>query len=124
MKNSSIYFLVIIGIVLVALAITNPPLEKQKELLVKKMISESEKVKNELAEKKPDNALDQMANELGQQFLQPDFINNLVNNSLSCDNYLFFSLPRMTVMSKTKIIGIGIAGNVIWFDEIKKPNQN
>ena len=78
---------------------------------------QSEKVKNELAEKKPDNALDQMANELGQQFLQPDFINNLVNNSLSCDNYLFFSLPRMTVMSKTKIIGIGIAGNVIWFDE-------
>jgi hypothetical protein len=124
MKNSSIYYLVIIGIVLVALAITNPPLEKQKELLVKKMISDSEKVKKDLAEKQPDNALDQMANELGQQFLQPDFINNLVNNSLSCDNYLFFSLPRMTVMSKTKIIGVGFAGNVIWFDEIKKPNQN
>jgi uncharacterized protein (TIGR02145 family) len=124
MKNSSIYYLVIIGIVLVALAITNPTLEKQKELLVKKMISDSEKVKNELAEKKPDYALDQMANELGQQFLQPEFISNLVNNSLSRDNYLLFSLPRMTVMSKTKIIGIGFAGNVIWFDEIKKPNQN
>lgn len=124
MKNSSIYYLVIIGIVLVALAITNPPLEKQKELLVKKMISESEKVKNELSEKKPDNAFDKMANELGQQFLQPEFITNLVDNSLSRDNYIFFSLPRMTIMSKTKIIGIGIAGNVIWFDDKDKQVQN
>jgi hypothetical protein len=124
MKNSSIYYLVIIGIVLVALAITNPTLEKQKELLVKKMISDSEKVKKDLAEKQPDNALDQMANELGQQFLQPEFISNLVNNSLSRDNYLFFSLPRMTVMSKTKIIGIGFAGNVIWFDDKDKQVQN
>ena len=121
MKNSSIY-LIIIGIVLVALAITNPPLEKQKELLVKKMISESEKVKNELSEKKPDNALDQMANELGQQFLQPEFISNLVNNSLSRDNYIFFSLPRMTVMNQTKIIGVGIFGSVYWLDK-EKVNQ-
>lgn len=123
MKNSSIY-LIIIGIVLVALAITNPPLEKQKELLVKKMIDDSEKIKKDLAEKQPDNSFDQMANELGQQFLQPEFISNLVNNSLSRDNYLLFSLPRMTVMSKTKIIGIGIAGNVIWFDDKEKKVQN
>lgn len=46
------------------------------------------------------------------------------NNATLVKNYLFFTLPRMTVMSKTKIIGFGFAGNVIWFDEIKKPNQN
>jgi hypothetical protein len=124
MKNSSIYYLVIIGIVLVALALTNPPLEKQKELLVQKMIDDSEKIKKDLAEKQPDNALDQMANELGQQFLQPEFIKNLVDNSLTRDNFILFSLPRMTVMSKTKIIGIGIAGNVIWFDNKENKVQS
>jgi uncharacterized protein (TIGR02145 family) len=116
-------YLVIAVIILSFLAITNPTLEIQKELLVKKMISESEKITKELAEKKADNLLDQMANELGQQFLQPEFIINLVNNSLSSDNYFFFSLPRMTVMSKTKIIGIGFAGNVIWFDDKEKESQ-
>ena len=116
MNNKVIYF-IIIGFVLSILAVTNPTLEKQKELLVKKMIDDSEKIKKDLADKQPDNAFDKMANELGQQFLQPEFINNLVDNSLNRDNYIFFSLPRMTIMSKTKIIGIGVAGNVIWFEK-------
>ena len=47
----------------------------------------------------------------------------LINNMVSRDNYLLFSLTKVTFDGESKIIGIGILGNVFLtgkVDDLKK----
>jgi len=115
MKNNQITIGIIILIGLVAI-LTNPKLQDHKEA-VKTKISASIQ-KNANLEEEKDAAYD-----LGMSFgklLGGVLIDNIVDTIVSTDNYVLFSLTKVTWDSETKVIGLGLFGNIFFSPEMNE----
>lgn len=115
MKNNQITIGIIILIGFVAI-LTNPKLQDHKEA-VKTKISASIQKNANLKEEK-DAAYD-----LGMSFgklLGGVLIDNIVDSIVSTDNYVLFSLTKVTWGNETKVIGLGLFGNIFFSPEINE----
>ena len=115
MKNNQITIGIIILIGFVAI-LTNPKLQDHKEAVKTKISALIQKNSN--LEEEKDTAYD-----LGMSFgklLGGVLIDNIVDTIVSTDNYVLFSLTKVTWDSETKVIGLGLFGNVFFSPEINE----
>ncbi|MFC6998028.1 DUF4359 domain-containing protein [Rufibacter roseus] len=110
--------LLLIGIVLVLFAATNPSIETHKAE-VKQMLTQKmnlEEIATETAES--EDTFEQVGNAIGTT-LGLAFVDKMIDNAISTDSYVLFSLTKATWEGKEKVIGYGLLGNVFIFDEVK-----
>ncbi len=105
-----IYVIVIIGFIILIAAVSNPSLEQHREVLKDKLNLHMQSAMNEKLSGS-NNVLEQAGKVLGSMFGNT-LIDGIINNIVSSDNYLIFSTTKITVEGKSKVIGIGIFGNV------------
>lgn len=110
------YLLIGLCIFTIITALTNPKTEKHKEEVKLKI--------NEFLEKKLDKTNNETNNQwsnagstLGNAFAKT-MVNTMVDNMVSSSNYILFSTTNITFEGKTKIIGVGILGNVFLSNKI------
>ena len=109
MKKNLISTLVLILIVLVAI-FTNPGSERHKETVKSKLNVYLQKVmKDEL---KATSEEEQQAGQAIGLLLGGVIIDQIIDNTLSTNNYLLFSTTKISWEGETRIIGIGAFGNV------------
>ena len=102
--NQNQIYLIILGFILLALMATNPSIEDHREG-VKKMYKEK---LAELNKDKKDDVATQIGTGIGM-LIGDGFIDKIVSR----DNYLLFSLTKVSLGNKTRNIGVGILGQVI-----------
>ncbi len=109
MKKKSVFIAIIALIILIAV-FTNPNQDRHKEVIKNKLNSYmQEPIKENLNE--TDNNTEQAGKALGMMLFGA-FIDRVIDNLISTDNYVLFSTTKITWDGKTKIIGIGAFGNV------------
>lgn len=109
--------LLLVGIILIIAAVSNPPQERHQEALEKRLKDFfAEKMKSE-SEEEPDG-LSQVVLGLGKIFGNA-IIDLAIENKVTADNYLFFSLTKVDHQGEEKVIGIGLFGNVIITEELE-----
>lgn len=102
MKNSNEFFIVLILIIFVAI-LTNPSTTEHKEavkLRFNKNVLQS-------VSHNDSNGFEQLGRLLGTSIA-----GNFIENSVSRDNYLVFSITVLTWDGKSKNVGYGLFGNV------------
>lgn len=100
------YFSFAILILLLIAILTNPNEDRHKETIKSELNSYMQKNIT-----KTDNEWEQAGQAIGIA-LGTTLINGIIENLVSTDNYILFSLTKITFQGKVKIIGIGIFGNV------------
>jgi hypothetical protein len=105
MKTKQIVLIMLGAFLLVAL-FTNPGKDAHKEE-VKSKFTESYQKSLEANSTSDNNGFEALGNLLGTSL-----INTLVENNVSCDNYLLFSITKITYAGNSKSIGFGFLGNV------------
>jgi len=111
MKKSQIT-LIIIGFILLALMATNPSIEDHRQAVmneIKKKMSQ---------ESNPDNKWEQVGQAIGMAFGQ-----GIIEKAVTRDNYLIFSITKISFNDKPKYFGIGILGHVFTNDYEKIKNS-
>jgi hypothetical protein len=104
MKKSHI-ILAIIAVILIIAALTNPNTQRHKEAVKEKLTAYvDEKVKDD-------------SSGLGALF-GTALISRAVDSLVSSDNYLFFSLTKVSYQERSKVVGMGVFGNVILFGNV------
>jgi flagellar biosynthesis protein FlhB len=119
MKKSSVLFFMLALVVLVAV-FTNPNEERHKEVIRAKLKMH---LQQSIAANSTDNALDRAGQAL-VMLLGGALIDGIIANVLSTDNYVLFSTSKITWDGETKIIGIGVFGNVFLTREIENALEN
>ncbi len=104
MKSNTL-ILIIVSLLVLA-AITNPGIEKHKEV-VKSKINESLQANLSNSE----NSTEQAGEALGAAF-GGVIIEKMVDNIVSSDSYVVCSTTKITWQGQSKVIGIGLFGNV------------
>ena len=94
---------------------TNPSTEDHKQE-VKNILN------RHLQESLSENKADGFEN-LGM-LIGSSFAEKLIDNSVSRENYIFFSLTKGTWKDNSKIIGYGVFGNVFLSDDVKEAFDN
>ena len=112
--NKKYVILIVIGFCLLVTIITNPSVQKHREE-VKKVLKSF--VDKRVGKSNDDNS--KASEEMGNLFAGL-FIDKMIESSVSSDNYLFFSLTKITKDDKSKTIGIGILGNVFLSKDINE----
>src|SRR5690606_1712354 len=107
-------FLIIIAVLIVD-AITNPDEARHKEVLRNKMKLEMIQAFMDEKEIEKLNNLDAISFMFGTTVVQ-----KFVDNIVSTDNYIVFSLMKATWGGETKIIGVGLFGNVLLLKDLEK----
>mgnify|MGYP003605125588 CR=1 FL=1 len=121
MKKQSIIILLIAIIVLIAV-FTNPNAQTHREA-VKVVFNENlqkEQAKNALEN---NSEFEKAGANLGMM-LGSVFIDKMIENIVTSDNYVLFSLTKVSWEGKSKIIGYGLFGNVFISDEANKALKN
>ena len=107
-------YLIIIAVIIIAV-VTNPNERRHKEILMNKI--KPEMIQAFMGEKE----IEKMTNIDAISFMfGSNFIEKFVDNFISTDNYVFFSLTKATWDGETKIIGMGLFGNVFLFKDLDK----
>ncbi|MGK4568174.1 DUF4359 domain-containing protein [Flavobacterium sp. 3HN19-14] len=114
MKRPSWLITILIIIVLVAI-ITNPSVDDHKQEL-KSLFNR--RVQNSLSDEESDG-FKNLGIMIGNSFAE-----KLIDNAVTRDNYVIFSLTRGTWKENSKIIGFGIFGNVFLSKEVKESFEN
>lgn len=115
MKNSTLTFLVMAIIIVIAVH-TNPDKTRHKEVLKDSFIEYMQKY----------DASDQTGTSDESDYLLDALmaggalIDKTLDYLVSIDNYVVFSLTKITIQGKTKTIGIGAFGNVYLTQEIER----
>lgn len=109
MKKSYI-ILGIIGLVLIVAVITNPNQDRHKEVLKTKLNAYMHQSLNATQTESGDEWA-QAGQALGLM-MGGVMIENIIANMVSTDNYVLFSLTKINVDGKSKVVGIGAFGNV------------
>ena len=112
MKKNSIT-LIMIGILLIA-TITNPNPDRHKEVMKIKL---NKLTQNPLP--KSDKKL-RNTDSLSGMMLAEKFVNKMVDQIISVDNYFLFSLTVATYRGNTKTIGFGAFGKVYITNKVDK----
>lgn len=105
MKKSYLFLILTFVILLVAI-VTNPDEVKQKEA-VKSKLSAYIKKKAE------------SSGALSSLFADA-LVQRIVDGIISSDNYLFFSLTKINWKGQSKVIGVGLFSNVIFFSKMNE----
>ncbi|MGK4568184.1 DUF4359 domain-containing protein [Flavobacterium sp. 3HN19-14] len=114
MKRPSWLITILIIIVLFAI-ITNPSVDDHKQEL-KSLFNR--RVQNSLSDEESDG-FKNLGIMIGNSFAE-----KLIDNAVTRDNYVIFSLTRGTWKENSKIIGFGIFGNVFLSKEVKESFEN
>lgn len=109
-KSNSWIVPIIIFFICICAVITNPSSEKHKEIIKTKCYSLMQKSIKEKTEK-DGSKWESFGQALGMIIGKP-IIDIIVENSISSDNYIFFSTTKITLDGETRIIGIGAFGSV------------
>jgi hypothetical protein len=112
MKTKQIALIIISAITLIAF-FTNPSQATHKEK-VKSTITTFYQKQLKENETTSSNAFGALGSLLGTTL-----INTMVENGVSCDNYLVFSITKMTYDGQEKSIGFGVLGNVFLSTKIE-----
>lgn len=102
--------LLIIGLIVLIAALTNPGPERHKEVVKTKFKEYMQK-----SMKDSTNVSEDESNEVGLAFgmlIGNAIIEPIVNSLISTDNYILFSTTKITWDGKTRVIGFGAFGNV------------
>lgn len=105
MKTKQITLITLGAFLLIAI-FTNPNRDMHKEELKSKFI-ESYQKSLEANSTLNNNGFETLGNLLGTSL-----INTLIENNVSCDNYLLFSITKITYKGESKSIGFGFLGKV------------
>lgn len=109
MKKGHFVFFSIAMLVLIA-AITNPDTDRHKEAVKAKFDAYLQKAAREgIAES--DNTWEQAGQAIGLM-LGGALVGYAVDNLVSTDNYVVFSVTKVSWEGKSRIIGVGAFGNV------------
>lgn len=109
MKKSYVYSAIAVLIIFIAV-FTNPNPERHKEAVKNKVNSYIQQSMKESMNGTENNTA-QAGKALGMM-LAGAFIDKIIDNLVSTDNYVLFSTTKITWDGKTEIIGIGAFGNV------------
>lgn len=111
MKKRYFAFIIVIGIVLVAI-LTNPNQERHREVVKSEILIYMQKSKfDKLSESETDDGWTGLGQALGTM-ISGMLVNGIVNNFISSDNYVLFSTTKLTWDGENYIIGAGLFGNV------------
>jgi hypothetical protein len=117
MQNKHIT-LIIIGALLIIGALTNPTQDRHKEAVKNKLnVIMQKSLKDSM--KNSDSGAEQIGSALGLM-LGGAILDRMIESTISSDSYVLFSTTNVTWEGKTKIIGVGVFGNVFISDEIDK----
>lgn len=111
MKKSNLA-LIIIGFILLVCIITNPNAESHKQTVKEKVNTH---LQNSLLLET--NSEEEAFNNLGT-LIGGSIVDNLIENSVRSDNYLIFSITKITWQGNEKKIGYGFLGNVFISKEV------
>ncbi len=107
-KNYAVLFT--IGLLLLLAVITNPNQGRHQEVIRGKFNSYLQKAMSEgLSE--TDNEWEQAGQAMGMM-LATAIIDQVISNLVTTDNYLIFSITKLSWEDESKVIGIGAFGNV------------
>ena len=113
MKKSNIVLIVFATIILIAV-LTNPSIEEHKQA-VKSVINQV--VQNSISENGSD--MEKLGILFGSSLAE-----KLIENSVTRDNYILFSITKITWQGKSKSIGYGLFGNVFLSEKVNKAFNN
>lgn len=102
--------LLIIGLIVLIAALTNPSPERHKEVVktkFKEYMQKSMKDSTNVSEDESDKVGLAFGMLIGNAIIEP-----IVNSLISTDNYIVFSTTKITWDGKTRVIGFGAFGNV------------
>lgn len=118
MKTKQILLFAFVTILLIAI-FTNPSQEEHKEKVKETFTAYYQK---SLKENQIDseNAFSALGSLLGNSL-----INSIIENAIARENYVFFSLTKITYEGEEKSIGYGVFGNVFLSEKIEEAfNKN
>src|SRR5690554_6336538 len=107
---------IIIGIILLVAFFTNPGQEAHKDILMEKL--KPELLEYYFDEREPDEYVS-VGDALGLM-IGSAFVERFMKNLVKVDNYLLFSLSKITWEGQTKVIGVGILGTVVLLRDLEK----
>lgn len=113
MKTKHITLIAIITILLIAI-FTNPSQEEHKEKVKETFTAYYQKSLKE-NETDSENAFAALGSLLGNTL-----INSMIENAITRDNYVIFSLTKITYEGEEKSIGYGVFGNVFLSEKIEE----
>lgn len=113
MKKLNIILIVFATIILVAV-LTNPSSEEHKQA-VKSVINQV--VQNSISEN--GSNMEKLGILFGSSLAE-----KLIENSVTRDNYILFSITSITWQGKSKSIGYGLFGNVFLSEKVNKAFDN
>lgn len=121
MKKGHFVFFSIAMLVLIA-AITNPDTDRHKEAVKAKFDAYLQKAAREgIAES--DNTWEQAGQAIGLM-LGGALVGYAVDNLVSTDNYVVFSVTKVSWEGESKIIGVGAFGNVFLSKKVDEVFEN
>jgi|JI8StandDraft_1071087.scaffolds.fasta_scaffold149401_2 hypothetical protein len=109
-KGYFVKVLAIVAVIMILAIASNPSIEKHQEAIkikVKTIMQQSFQVDIQLSANKWEQAGQELGLMIGGALLDP-----IIENIVSTDNYLFFSITKITWKGETNAVGIGIFGNV------------
>lgn len=115
MKKGNVVLL-IFGLIVLLAVLTNPSTERHKEAIKIKL---KEYMQKSMTEKMNDssNGFEQLGQAFGM-ILGSAIIEPIVDNLISTDNYILFSVTKITWDGETKVIGVGVFNNVFITKEL------
>lgn len=117
MKKNQIIIALIAFLIIIAV-LTNPNQDRHKEVIKAKFNSIMQKsLSEEFSD--TDDIWGNAGQALGMMF-GGVVIDGIIANSVSTDNYLIFSTTKFTWEDSTKVIGIGVFGNVYISSKLEK----
>lgn len=121
MKKQSIIIISIVVIVLIAV-FTNPNVQAHREA-VKIMFNQN--LQKSLAKNGSENKseMENAGANLGMM-LGNVFIDKMIENLVTSDNYVLFSITKISFEGKSKMIGYGLFGNVFISSEVNQAYKN
>lgn len=109
MKGSYVIALTI-GVIGFVAVLTNPDQNRHKEVIRNKInVYMQESIKESLAES--NDGWEQTGQALGMM-LGGAIVDRMIESIVSTDNYILFSITKITWDGQTRVIGIGAFGNV------------
>ena len=121
MKKQNIIFISIAIIVLIAV-FTNPNVQAHREAL-KMMFNQSLLKQQETNGNEDINITENNESKLGA-ILGNVFIDEIIKNIVTTDNYILFSITKLSFEGENRIIGYGLFGNVFISSEFNKVLKN
>lgn len=109
---------IIIGVLILIAILTNPNQDRHKSAIKNKFYAIYQKSlkQNDTGD---NNEWEQAGQAIGMAFGNI-FIDGIIDNLVSTDNYILFSLTKITWDGNSKVVGMGVFGNVFISSQLDK----